>query len=643
MLKLQIALQADPAKLLLETSLDELGADSLVAVDIRSWFLKELGVDVPVLKILNSPSVRDLLVSAQALLQSSAIPNVAPDDGSGSPPTADQTAELAKPAQLTSVATSALVVAQAFEPSPESSAQSDSDGTAESPATLGTSADVSEAGDVSSELGTEITHIKKELSKTGPSETAPAQVERSLPMSFGQARFWFLKHYVQDQTWFNISTVIKLRGKLHVDALEKAVGAVGQRHEALRTFFYTDEKTKKPQQAILPEPVFRLERLVIADEKELDDAVQRLKNHTFDLGRGEALRIQLLSLSPERHYLLLGYHHIYLDGIGYVVFISDLEKAYNGVLDTRPPKSDVLQYPDFTLRQIREYETGAWAADLSYWHDQFSDLPETLPLLPLAGATARPNTAQLGLGTHTASLRIPKDLADKVTQVSRQFKATPFHLYVAVFHLLLYRYTNLQAEDTVIGVADGNRKEADVLQSLGIFLNVLPLRLKRSPRHTFADTLKDVRAVAQSAFANSRVPFDVLLNELGVPREPSHSPLFQAFVNYRQNTTEARQFLGCDGELEIVSAGETDYDVSLDILDLSASGGENLVNLAVQKHLYDAEAASLLLKSYLGLLRQFVANPAARVTWPSLHDREDVERAIEAGRGKYLPLCSLFF
>lgn len=40
------------------------GVDSLVSVDIRAWFLKEMGVDVPTLKILGGASVADLVQSA---------------------------------------------------------------------------------------------------------------------------------------------------------------------------------------------------------------------------------------------------------------------------------------------------------------------------------------------------------------------------------------------------------------------------------------------------------------------------------------------------------------------------------------------------------------------------------------------------
>ncbi len=44
-----------------QTPLVNLAIDSLVAVEIRTWFQRELGVDVPVVKILGGASVGDLV------------------------------------------------------------------------------------------------------------------------------------------------------------------------------------------------------------------------------------------------------------------------------------------------------------------------------------------------------------------------------------------------------------------------------------------------------------------------------------------------------------------------------------------------------------------------------------------------------
>jgi hybrid polyketide synthase/nonribosomal peptide synthetase ACE1 len=58
------------------TSLVEQGVDSLVAVEIRGWFLKEVDVDIPVLKVLGGASIQDLLTEAIGHLAPAMIPQM---------------------------------------------------------------------------------------------------------------------------------------------------------------------------------------------------------------------------------------------------------------------------------------------------------------------------------------------------------------------------------------------------------------------------------------------------------------------------------------------------------------------------------------------------------------------------------------
>ncbi|KAJ5657110.1 type I iterative polyketide synthase [Penicillium longicatenatum] len=73
-----------------ETRLRDLGIDSLVAVDLRKWFAKELSIEIPMLQILNGSSLWALTVDAVTRLPANLIPGVgdrtpAPK-GSGTPP-----------------------------------------------------------------------------------------------------------------------------------------------------------------------------------------------------------------------------------------------------------------------------------------------------------------------------------------------------------------------------------------------------------------------------------------------------------------------------------------------------------------------------------------------------------------------------
>lgn len=58
--KLRVILQLSDAEINRDSPMIELGVDSLVAVEIRSLFMKELKVDVPVLKVIGGASLAEL-------------------------------------------------------------------------------------------------------------------------------------------------------------------------------------------------------------------------------------------------------------------------------------------------------------------------------------------------------------------------------------------------------------------------------------------------------------------------------------------------------------------------------------------------------------------------------------------------------
>jgi len=52
----------------------------------------------------------------------------------------------------------------------------------------------------------------------------------------------------------------------------------------------------------------------------------------------------------------------------------------------------------------------------------------------------------------------------------------------------------------------------------------------------FGCLIADARAKSYAGLAQARVPFEALLRELQVAHSAAHSPLFQAFVDYRQGS-----------------------------------------------------------------------------------------------------------
>jgi hybrid polyketide synthase/nonribosomal peptide synthetase ACE1 len=85
----------------------ELGLDSLVAVDIRTWFLQELKIDLPVLKILGGASAVDLITLAVERLPEDLVPKFGETPAHNPKPTVQ---DHSKPAELVPLPPAKLVL-----------------------------------------------------------------------------------------------------------------------------------------------------------------------------------------------------------------------------------------------------------------------------------------------------------------------------------------------------------------------------------------------------------------------------------------------------------------------------------------------------------------------------------------------------
>ncbi|HEX2188927.1 MAG TPA: condensation domain-containing protein, partial [Longimicrobiaceae bacterium] len=153
-----------------------------------------------------------------------------------------------------------------------------------------------------------------------------------LPLSFAQERLWLVDQMEPGSAVYNIPVAWRLGGALDEAALERAMGEVVRRHEALRTTFA--EVDGSPVQVIAPFGGFALpvEDLSGLSEADREAALrQRARDEAarpFDLSAGPLFRAALLRLGAEDHVLLLSVHHIVSDGWSMGVLFRELAALY---------------------------------------------------------------------------------------------------------------------------------------------------------------------------------------------------------------------------------------------------------------------------------------------------------------------------
>ncbi|KAF7546390.1 hypothetical protein G7Z17_g8465 [Cylindrodendrum hubeiense] len=623
--KLESILQLPTDSVNIQRAIIDLGIDSLVAVEIRTWFLKELGAEVAVVKILGGDTV--IQVCTWATKKVMAINMKKKEAAKQDEATDEKTAKLVVPistASKTPSISESLGTASKTSDSGSASA-SDTEGS-------GRSTPSRKVG--SSSSGTLV--AKDEYSdadaasvNTSSSETAEPKEEIAKPetireevMSTAQSRIWFLSKHLEDPAAFNMTFHYRTQGPLSMARLRHALQITTHHHECIRMRFYQRLGDGQPMQGVMSSSLYELKHISDATNSDVEAELARLKTRAWDLENGQTFGVTVLSHNSEEHDIIYGYHHLVMDVVGWHVFVHDLNKAYKMQLLDKSAGS----YIDYTSLQLEQEKAGVHDEHLQFWQAEFATPPDTLPLLPMAHVNTRP--AEPSKESHHEYQQLEDRQFTALKETCKRLRINPFHFHLSVMQVLLARYAN--TEDICIGVVDANRDDARFAQTVGCFINMLPVR-SQVPSHTsFANVARSASRKALAAFAHAAVPFDMILDKVKAPRSSASTPLFQAAVNYRTGSVWELPLGDCQMTLAGAKDADNPYDISLGITDM---GSGCMIEIHCQASLYNSEGCRTILDSYVRLLDSFATDPHMDISECAIHDISQVTQALELGKG----------
>jgi non-ribosomal peptide synthetase component F/acyl carrier protein len=452
------------------------------------------------------------------------------------------------------------------------------------------------------------------------------------PASSGQRRLWFLAQLEpESHAAYHVRSVIEIDGPLDLLAFQQAFNDVIACHESLRTGIALVDA--EPSQVIVPEIAVAVPVIDCAgmpgprQEEELESVIRHEAVRRFELDAPPLVRLTLLRRSAVHHLLVVVMHHIICDGWSMAIFMSELATAYRNARAGRSPLPEPgIQYADYTVWQAERLTEDRDRTLAEHWRAKLADLPATdlpadFPRLPVRS----------GRGA-ARQVRLPGDLLRDLDAVGERCGATRFMTLLAVFKLLLMRYTG-QA-DAIVGTAVANRPMPELERLIGLFANTLVLRTDLSGDPTFTALLGRVRQTCLEAFEHQELPFEKVVEELHPTRDLSRTPLFQVMF-LMQNTPGAS--VG-DGELTFTPRPEGARTAKYDLCLVAEPDRDGMqLSLEYSTDLFTAATAELMLRHLVTILRAALDQPGVPVSRYDLTDAADRELISRRTRGPVRP------
>ncbi|MCP5047639.1 MAG: hypothetical protein GY940_10735, partial [bacterium] len=342
----------------------------------------------------------------------------------------------------------------------------------------------------------------------------------------------------RDNEAYFIQNVMAIPAATDHKLLETGFNRLVERHDVLRTLFIHGlEGLEEPVQVVVQQgsPLkIPGEDIAYLSSEGQRQALEEFKNSDkgtgFDLARGPLMRLVRFKTGLHSDHLVWSLHHIIMDGWCLGIVVSELTQIYEALVAGVSP---VLEAPLPYRTYIDWLEDGERKQTLEYWHRYLRGYTQESVLSQFAHhrGSDRFRLAEYYFAFDEA-------LSTRLKQTASGHQVTLSSLFQTFWGMLLHRYTGTR--DVVFGtVVSGRSLEVEEVESMvGLFINIVPVRVKAGKSTDFSTLLKRVhqQSVKSRSFEISSFQLGELL--LGSSSEPCVIDSIMIFENYPEYSEE---------------------------------------------------------------------------------------------------------
>ncbi|MEP0264418.1 amino acid adenylation domain-containing protein [Dokdonia sp.] len=441
----------------------------------------------------------------------------------------------------------------------------------------------------------------------------PVATQNNYTLSSAQYRMWILSQSEESNISYNMPAHLSLEGGYDIALLKKAIYAVIERHETLRTVFKRDENSDVRQWICTPGDIgFTIQEQDFREVENVENSVATYMANDalqpFNLEEGPLLRIALLQTSDSDYIFYYNMHHIIGDGVSKRILKRDVLAFYNAYKNNRTPSLPVLsiQYKDFATWQKQQLENGSFGDHRQYWLQRLSG---DRAVLDLPSQKVRPKVKTNN--GQTLRTLLSDTITSKLATYCKANDGTLFGGVLTIWNILFYRYTN--QKDIIIGSPIAGRDHVDLENQIGLYFNNMVIRNHMNPDENFDQTFEKVKEAMFDNVKHQMYPFDNLLDDLSIKGNTSRNPLYDVMLSYHNTVENDRELQLTQQEIDQIVV-QDERGAKLDMLiNFKEIGNYLYFDINYNTDLYNQSSIKVLMNDFKYLLSQLLDNPQEKI------------------------------
>ncbi len=321
-------------------------------------------------------------------------------------------------------------------------------------------------------------------------------IESVYPLTAMQQGIYFECTLNESSNAYFIQNIFQMSGVINVDHMKTALDLLSDKYAVLRTRIMMSKKEEEPLQIVLREQTIELQEIECPSGMNPLEELKQISaddiHRGFDFQKDSLIRLTVVHVSESECFLILSVHHIIVDGWCSAIIMREFVDLYIKLcsghsklkLASKVKKEKKLMAPfsEYVKWQMNQDKKKG----LAYWKNYLKDYKETasIPSLKMASMCEEKMAKY--------HICINKEDTSRMIKTAREHKVTLSNIAEMLWGLVLMKYAGL--DDIVFGkvVSGRNADIKGIENAVGIYVNIVPERIKINKESTFQSVLRQI-------------------------------------------------------------------------------------------------------------------------------------------------------
>jgi len=418
---------------------------------------------------------------------------------------------------------------------------------------------------------------------------------------------WFFDQPIANRHHWNQALLLEPASALEPQALEQALRAVFQHHDALRQGFAEVAGHWRAEYRPLSDAAL-LQQLNVNNVETCESRFAEAQR-SLDLSGGPLLRAVLAQLPDGRQRLLIVIHHLVVDGVSWRVLMDDLQTLYRQISAGQAPElpAKTSSSRDWAARLQAYAGSESLREELGWWQAQLSGPQVTLPC-------AQPDGGMAERHAETVSVRLDAERTRQLLQQAPSaYRTQVDDLLLTALARVLCRWSG---HASALVQLEGHGREAlfddiDLTRTVGWFTSAYPVRLNPAD----GDVGASIKAIKEQlrAVPHKGLGYGVLRYLSDAPARTAMAGLPQAAITFNYlgqlDQTLGREALFQPLNEPLGAIHDPDAPLPNELsVDSQVSGGELVLRWTFSRERHARDTIETLADSYLEELQRLIAH-----------------------------------